>query len=96
MSELEVLENSPKLVKSHSRLTDSLDITAFSDNQKRADMSGILKRPNKNGTYSYRAQVRLKDGMLPQSKCFPTLASKKGSSRSKSMDNRIGTFLGNP
>ncbi|MBS0628214.1 MAG: hypothetical protein JSS09_08395 [Verrucomicrobia bacterium] len=60
-------------LEAHSWPTGSLATTAFSNNQKRADMSGILKRKNKDGTYSYRAQVRLKDGMPPQSKTFPTL-----------------------
>ena len=36
-------------------------------------MPGILKRRNKNGTYSCRAQVRLRDGLPAQSKTFPTL-----------------------
>lgn len=43
----------------------SLEIAAFGSYQKRADMSGILKRRNKNGAYNYRAQIRLKDGKPP-------------------------------
>ena len=62
-----------KTVDAHTMHTDSLKSTARSSKQKGADMRGIQKIKNKDGTYSYRAQVRLNDGLPPQSKSWPTL-----------------------
>jgi hypothetical protein len=53
--------------------TDLLNDTVRSNKQKDADMRGIQKTKNKDGSYSYRAQVRLNDGLSPQSKSFSNL-----------------------
>lgn len=83
----------PKSIEAHSWPTESLATTAFSNNQKRADMSGILKRKNKNGSCSYRAQVRLKDGMPPQSKTFPTLIEARTWKTQEEAKRRQGMYL---
>lgn len=62
-----------KSVDAHTMHRDSLKSTVRSSKLKGADMRGIQKIPNKDGTKSYRAQVRLNDGLPPQSKSFPTL-----------------------
>jgi integrase len=56
-------------------------------------MPGILKRRNKNGTYSYRAQVRLKDGMPHQSKTFPTLVEARAWKTQEEAKRRQGMYL---
>ena len=60
-------------LETHLWPTESLVSAAHGSNPRKADMRGILKRKNKNGSYGYRAQVRLNDGVPPQSKTFPTL-----------------------
>jgi len=58
----------------HTPHTDSLKSTVRSSSKlKGADMRGIQKITNKDGTKNYRAQVRLNDGLQAQSKSFPTL-----------------------
>ncbi len=47
--------------------TELLKSTARSSKPIGADMRGIQKITNKDGTKSYRAQVRLKDGIPQQS-----------------------------
>ena len=64
---------SEKTDDAHAMHTDSLKSTARSSKPKGVDMRGIQKIKNKDGTYSYRAQVRLNDGISQQSKSFPTL-----------------------
>lgn len=62
-----------KSVNAHTMHTDSLKSTARSSKRRNAEMRGIKKIKNKGGTYSFRAQVRLNDGLPHQSKSFPTL-----------------------
>jgi hypothetical protein len=64
---------SEKSGNAHTLHTDSLKSTVRSSKLKGADMRGIQKIKNKDGTYSYRAQVRLNDGLPQQSTSFPTL-----------------------
>jgi type I site-specific restriction endonuclease len=52
-----------KTVDAHTMHTVSLKSTARSSKLKGADMRGIQKIPNKDGTKSYKAQVRLNDGL---------------------------------
>ena len=63
-----------KTVDAHTMHTDSLKRTARSSKQKGADMRGIQKITNKDGTKSYRAQVRLNDGLPPQSNGFQRIS----------------------
>jgi hypothetical protein len=62
-----------KTVDAHIMHTEPLKSTVRSSKLKGADMRGIQKITNKDGTKSYRAQVRLNDGLSPQSKSFPSL-----------------------
>ena len=62
-----------KTVDAHTVHTDPLKSTVRSSKLKGTDMRGIQKIKNKDGSYSYRAQIRLNDGLPPQSKSFPTL-----------------------
>lgn len=64
---------SEKTVDAHTMHTGSLKSTVRSSKPRDADMRGIQKIKNKDGSYSYRAQVRLNDGLPPQSKSWPTL-----------------------
>lgn len=56
-------------------------------------MPGIQKRRNKNGVYTYRAQVRLNDGMPPQSKTFPTLPEARAWKTQEEAKRRQGMYL---
>ena len=56
-------------------------------------MRGILKRKNKSGGYTYRAQVRLNDGLGPQSKTFPTLMEARAWKTQEEAKRRQGLYL---
>ena len=56
-------------------------------------MSGILKRRRKDGTYTCRAQVRLNDGLPPQSKTFPTLPEARAWKSQEETKRRQGMYL---
>ena len=56
-------------------------------------MRGILKRQNKDGTIGYRAQVRLNDGLPPQSKTFPTLLEARSWKTQEEAKRRQGMYL---
>ena len=73
--------------------TDPLKSTARSSKHKGADMRGIQKITNKDGTYSYRAQVRLNDGIPPQSKSFPTLVEARTWKAQEETKRRQGMYF---
>jgi len=79
--------------EAHLWPTDSLANTVHGSNRRKADMRGILKRKNKDETYSYRAQVRLNDGMPPQSKTFPTLLEARAWKTQEEAKRRQGMYL---
>lgn len=79
--------------QSETLATDSLATVAHGSNPRKADVRGILKRKNKNGGYSYRAQVRLNDGMPPQSKTFPTLPEARAWKTQEEAKRRQGMYL---
>ena len=56
-------------------------------------MPGISKRRHKNGSYTYRAQVRLNDGLHPQSKTFPTLVEARAWKTQEEAKRRQGMYL---
>lgn len=56
-------------------------------------MRGILKRKSKTGVISYRAQVRLNDGLPPQSKTFPTLLEARAWKTQEEAKRRQGMYL---
>ncbi len=56
-------------------------------------MRGIQKIPNKDGTKSYRAQVRLNDGLPPQSKSFPTLMEARAWKAQEETKRRQGMYF---
>jgi hypothetical protein len=56
-------------------------------------MPGISKRRHKNGSYTYRAQVRLNDGLPPQSKTFPTLVEARAWKTQEEAKRRQGMYL---
>lgn len=60
-----------KTVDAHIMHTVSLKSTARSSKLRGADMRGIQKIKNKYGNYSYRAQVRLNDGLPHNQKTSP-------------------------
>lgn len=82
-----------KTVDAHTMHTDSLKSTARSSKLKGADMRGIQKIPNKDGTKSYRAQVRLNDGLPPQSKSFPTLLEARTWKAQEETKRRQGMYF---
>ena len=82
-----------KAVDAHTMHTVSLKSTARSSQQKGADMRGIQKIPNKDGTKSYRAQVRLNDGLPPQSKSFPTLMEARTWKAQEETKRRQGMYF---
>jgi integrase len=73
--------------------TDSLKSTARSSKPKGVDMRGVQKIKNKNGTYSYRAQVRLNDGLPLQSKSFPTLVEARTWKAQEETKRRQGMYF---
>jgi hypothetical protein len=60
---------------------------------KGADMRGIQKIKNKDGTYSYRAQVRLNDGILQQSKSSPSLVEARTWKAQEETKRRQGMYF---
>lgn len=56
-------------------------------------MRGIKKIKNKNGTYSFRAQVRLNDGLPHQSKSFPTLMEARTWKAQEETKRRQGLYF---
>jgi hypothetical protein len=84
---------SEKTVDAHTMHTDSLKSTARSSKPKGADMRGIQKIKNKYGSYSYRAQVRLNDGLPPQSKSFPTLLEARTWKAQEETKRRQGMYF---
>jgi hypothetical protein len=84
---------SEKTVDAHTMHTDSLKSTARSSQPKGTDMRGIQKITNKDGTKSYRAQVRLNDGLPPQSKSFPTLMEARAWKAQEETKRRQGTYF---
>ena len=82
-----------KTVDAHTMHTDSLKSTVRSSKPKGADMRGIQKIKNKNGSYSYRAQVRLKDGLPLQSKSFPTLVEARTWKAQEETKRRQGMYF---
>ena len=82
-----------KSVNAHTVHTDSLKSTARSSKPKGADMRGIQKITNKDGTKSYRAQVRLNDGLPPQSKSFPTLMEARTWKAQEETKRRQGMYF---
>ena len=77
----------------HTVHTDSLNNTVRSSKLKGADMRGIQKLKNKDGTYSYRAQVRLNDGIPQQSKSFPTLIEARTWKAQEETKRRHGMYF---
>lgn len=77
----------------HTLHNDSLKTTIRSSNPKGADMRGIQKIRNKDGTYSYRAQVRLTDGSPQQSKNFPTLIEARTWKAQEETKRRQGMYF---
>lgn len=77
----------------HSLHTNSLKSTARSGKHKGTDMRGIQKIKNKDGSYSYRPQVRLNDGLSPQSKIFPTLVEARTSKAQEEVKRRQGMYF---
>lgn len=90
---MEDRSKSEKTVDAHTMHTDSLKSTVRSSKQKGADMRGIQKIPNKDGTKSYRAQVRLNDGLPPQSKSFPTLMEARTWKAQEETKRRQGMYF---
>lgn len=82
-----------KTVDAHTMHTDSLKSTARSSKLKGADMRGIQKIKNKDGTYSYRAQVRLNDGIPQQSKSFPSLVEARTWKAQEETKRRQGMYF---
>lgn len=82
-----------KSVNAHTVHTDSLKSTARSSNRGNAEMRGIKKIKNKNGTYSFRAQVRLNDGLPHQSKSFPTLMEARTWKAQEETKRRQGMYF---
>ena len=77
----------------HSLHTHSLKSTARSGKPKGIDMRGIQKIKNKDGSHSYRAQVRLKDGLSQQSKNFPTLVEARAWKAQEEVKRRQGMYF---
>ena len=82
-----------KTVDAQIMHTVSLKSTARRSKQKGADMRGIQKIKNKYGGYSYRAQVRLNDGLPPQSKSFPTLMEARTWKAQEETKRRQGMYF---
>lgn len=85
--------NNEQTVDAHTMHTDSLKSTVCSNKLKGADMRGIQKIKNKDGTYSYRAQVRLNDGIPQQSKSFPTLVEARTWKAQEETKRRQGMYF---
>jgi hypothetical protein len=77
----------------HTMHPDSLKSTVRSSKLKGADMRGIQKITNKDGTKSYRAQVRLNDGLSPQSQSFPTLVEARTWKAQEETRRRQGMYF---
>lgn len=82
-----------KAVDAHTMHTVSLKSTARSSKPKGAEMRGIKKIKNKGGTYSFRAQVRLNDGLPHQSKSFPTLMEARAWKAQEETKRRQGMYF---
>jgi len=82
-----------KSVNAHTVHTGSLKSTVRSSKPRDADMRGIKKIKNKDGTYSYRAQVRLNDGLPHQSKSFPTLMEARTWKAQEETKRRQGMYF---
>jgi hypothetical protein len=84
---------SEKTDDAHTMHTDSLKSTARSSQPKGTDMRGIQKIKNKDGTHSYRAQIRLNDGLPPQSKSWPTLPEARAWKAQEETKRRQGLYF---
>lgn len=84
---------SEKTVDAQIMHTDSLKSTARSSKPKGAEMRGIQKIKNKHGGYSYRDQVRLNDGLPPQSKSIPTLMEARTWKAQEETKRRQGMYF---
>lgn len=84
---------SEKTDDAHTMHTDALKSTVRSSKLKGADMRGIQKLKNKDGTYSYRAQVRLNDGIPQQSKSFPSLVEARTWKAQEETKRRQGMYF---
>lgn len=84
---------SEKTDNAHTMHADSLKSTARSSKPKGADMRGIQKIKNKDGTYSYRAQVRLNDGIPQRSKSSPTLVEARTWKAQEETKRRQGMYF---
>jgi integrase len=82
-----------KTVDAHTMHTEPLKSTARSSQPKGTDMRGIQKITNKDCTKSYRAQVRLNDGLPPQSKSFPTLVEARTWKAQEEAKRRQGMYF---
>jgi integrase len=82
-----------KKIDARTMHTDSLISTVRSSKHKGADMRGIQKIKNKDGSYSYRAQVRLNDGLSQQSKSFPTLVEARTWKAQEETKRRQGLYF---
>lgn len=56
-------------------------------------MATIQKRPNKNGSDSYRVMIRQSDGFPPASKTFPTRQEAKEWGKQEEARRRQGTYI---
>lgn len=84
---------SEQTVDARTMHIDSLKSPVRSSKLKGADMRGIQKIKNKNGSYSYRAQVRLNDGLPMQSKSFPTLVEARTWKAQEETKRRQGMYF---
>lgn len=84
---------SEKTVDAQIMHTDSLKSTARSSKPKGAEMRGIQKIKNKHGGYSYRDQVKLNDGLPPQSKSIPTLMEARTWKAQEETKRRQGMYF---
>lgn len=82
-----------KISDAHTLHTHSLKSPVLKRNPKGTDMTGIQKIRNKDGTYSYRAQVRLTDGLPQQSKSFPTLVEARTWKAQEEVKRRQGLYF---
>lgn len=71
----------------------SLKHAIHGSKHKGADMRGIQKITNKDGTKSYRAQVRLNDGLSPQAKSFPSLVEARVWKSQEETKRRQGMYF---
>lgn len=77
----------------HTLHTNSLNITAREWKPKGTEMRGIQKIRNTDGSYSYRAQIRLNDGLPQQSKNFPTLVEARAWKAQEEFKRRQGMYF---